>query len=559
MLAKKTHNAIELNFKYDPQVVSFVKSLDGRKYSPATKTWFVPIAGSWHVVQRLIKRGFKIQDELLEAVKNDEKEAQDAEALAVMDDTEFNTPLPLFPYQKVGSAFLYKIGSGILGDEMGLGKTVQSLALCERVKAKKVLIFTPSSVKWQWAGEIERFIPQDGWRKPPSVQYPASDRAPEYSEVSQIAVIDGNAREREELWRGDYRFYIANYELLLRDFEAMNCREWDIVIADEATKISNHTAKQSKLIKKLRAKRRIAMTGTPISNRANEVWNIVDFCQPGVLGDYWSFQQKYCLKNQWGGVFGYQHMDELRGKLKRYMIRRLKVDVLPELPAKITTDIPFEMTAEEKELYKKIKKEILFEIEHKDIAKLATPMTIQYTLVKLLRLRQLADSTELLGFNTQSSKLEVLKELLVEAITQDKKAIIFTQFAEMADILARELAEYKPLLISGTIKEEYRDVVKKFNEVEDHKILIMTSAGQFGLNIQRASVIFHYDFEWSLAKMEQRDGRAHRYGQKDTVMVYNLIAKNTVDEYVQKILFKKKDLSNAILMDDIRNMLTLGD
>ena len=160
---------------------------------------------------------------------------------------------------------------------------------------------------------------------------------------------------RRENWQGKAngwrkgtgaRFFIVNYELLLRNFEAMNCREWDMIIADEATKISNATAKQSKAIKRLRAKRRIAMTGTPVSNRANEIWNIVDFINPGAFGNYYAFLQHYCLKNQWGGVFGYQHMDELRDKLKRYMIRWLKIDVLPELPAKIMTDIPFDLSAE---------------------------------------------------------------------------------------------------------------------------------------------------------------------------------------------------------------------
>jgi SNF2 family DNA or RNA helicase len=491
----------------------------------------------------------------------DEEAAKDAASLSDKEDTDFVTRLPLFPYQKVGAAFLVKIGSGLMGDDMGLGKTIQSLAVCDKVGAKKVLIFAPSAVKWQWAAEIDKFLGKSTWRNPPSVQYPYSATLPEYSEVSQTVVIEGNANERQELWHGDYRFYIANYELLLRDFADMDKREWDVIIADEATKISNHQAKQVKAIKKLRAKRRIAMTGTPVSNRANEVWSIIDFCVPGALGDYWSFLNHYCLKNQFGGIYGYQNLDELSAKLKRYMIRRMKVDVLPELPDKIVTDIPFDLTPEEKILYKRIKKEILFEVKETDIAKIQNPMTIQYTLVKLLRLRQLADSAELLGFNKMSSKLAVLKELLQESVDNDRKVLVFTQFAAMADIIAREFAEYKPLVISGKTKEDYSSVVQKFNDIEEHKILIMTSAGQFGLNVQRASVIFHYDQEWSLAKMFQREGRAHRYGQKDTVLVYNLLAKGTVDYYVKKVLHDKAVLAGKILgdesigMEDIKEML----
>lgn len=565
MIVKKNNSSIEISFAYDPKLVLFVKTLDGRKYNAGTKSWFIPLAGSSVSVEQLARKGFRIELGLLEAMEADVKLAQEAVALAILPDAEFESPLPLFPYQKVGASFLYQIGSGLMGDEMGLGKTIMALAVCEKAEAKKVLIFCPASIKWQWAQEIEKFLYPDG--------------APE----GEIVVVEGNKRTRgllledkivirRESWKGKAngwrknagaRFFIVNYELLLRNFESINCREWDIIIADEATKISNATAKTSKAIKRLRAKRRIAMTGTPVSNRANDVWNIIDFVQPGALGNYFSFLQKYCLKNQWGGVFGYRNLDELQVKIKRYMIRRMKVDVLPELPEKIISDLPFELTDPEKELYKKIKKEILFEIEAEHIAKIENPMTIQYTLVKMLRLRQLADSTELLGHQSVSSKMVLLKEKLEEVFANNggRKVIVFTQFAKMADILERELAEYKPLKISGSIKEEYRDVVAKFNEDESRKILVMTSAGQFGLNIQRASVIFHYDQEWSLAKMQQRDGRAHRIGQKDSVLVYNLLAKGTVDYYVKKVIHAKAELSNQILgdvpisMGDIREML----
>ena len=416
MIVKKTNDKIEISFAYNPKLISFIKTLDGRVYNPKSKTWFIPLAGSSVCVEQLARKWFKIEPELLQAMEADVKLAEEAVHLAILPDTEFESPLPLFPYQKVGASFLHQIGSGLMGDEMGLGKTIQALAVCEKIGAGKVLIFCPASIKWQWAQEIEKFL------------YPQG--APE----GEIVVVEGNKRTRDliledkivvrrESWKGKAngwrektgaRFFIVNYELLLRNFDSMNCREWDVIIADEATKISNATAKQSKAIKRLRAKRRIAMTGTPVSNRANDVWNIIDFIQPGVLGNYFSFLQRYCLKNQWGGVFGYRNLDELQAKIKRYMIRRMKADVLPELPEKIYSDVPFELSEEEKAFYKRLKKEILFEIEHTDISKLANPMTISYTLVKMTRLRQVADSMELLGENTKSSKVEVLKELLEE-------------------------------------------------------------------------------------------------------------------------------------------------
>jgi SNF2 family DNA or RNA helicase len=536
MLVKKRENKIQITFAYDPALVALVKALPGRVFHQPTKSWFIPLINSFESLQELKKNGFTVEDELFSQVAVAEEASRIASELTLKTDTDFESSLPLYNYQRVGAAFLTAIGSGLLGDECGLGKTLQAIAVCEKVQTKRVLIFCPASVKWQWKGEIDKF----------------SGRT--------VQVIEGTKAARDKQWKRYYAYTIANYELLIRDFDVMNEYEWDVIVADEATKISNPRAKQSKLIKKLRARRRIAMTGTPISNRADEIWNILDFINPGSMGGFYTFLDRYCVKNRWGAVYAYQNITELNNKIKRYMIRRLKMEVLPELPAKISTDLPFKFSPEEKKLYDQLRKEILFEIEAKDIDKIENPMSIQYTLVKMTRLRQLADSMELLGHNVKSSKLEVLKEKLEEVLAEPgRKAIIFTQFSQMADILERELAEYRPLKISGTIKEEYRDVVEKFNTDEGCRILIMTSAGQFGLNIQRASVIFHYDQEWSLAKMQQRDGRADRIGQKEVVMVYNLLAKGSMDYYVKKVLHGKADLSDRLLGDTPVSMETIKE
>jgi SNF2 family DNA or RNA helicase len=530
---------IELRFPYNPLTVLFIKQLAGRKYIPKTGTWTLPIAGSVSVLPHLERRGFVIDKAVWDAGVADEEQVRELEALQGASDCSFETTLPLFPYQKVGAAFLVKIGSGILGDDVGMGKSVMAIAVCETTRASKVLIIAPSSIKWQWHQELFKFLPS-----------------------SDAVVIEGTPRERAILWRSEHQFYIANYELLLRDLPLIQERQWGIAIADEATRISNPTAKVSKAIKKIKATRRIAMTGTPISNRAQEVWNLVDWVSPDALGNYYSFMDRYCIKNKWGGVEQYRNMDELASKLKRHMIRRMKVDVLTELPEKIVTDVPFDMSDEEMAMYRKLKKEILFEIKAEEIDKIENPMSVQYTLVKLLRLRQLTDSMELLGQNTASSKLVVLKDILAEALSDPRrKAIVFTQFSVMADILERELAEYGTCKVSGAIKEEYKDVIERFNTDDTKRILIMTSAGMYGLNIQAASVVVHYDQEWSLAKMTQRDGRAHRYGQKETVLVYNLMARKTVDYYVQKVLRGKAELAGRLLgdekmtMTDIKTML----
>ena len=445
----------------------------------------------------------------------------------------------LYEYQKTGVAWLLEHGSGLLADEVGLGKTIMTLKIMGITKPFPALILCPAILKWQWYEEIRKFLPN-----------------------VKAVVIEGSAMERAKLWNTDADVKIANYELLLRDINYVANIHWELFVCDEATRIANPWTKTYKALYNIQSKHRIALTGTPISNRPNEIWGILNWCYPTCLGKYRAFLDRYCIYDYFGGISRFKNLEELKQRIAPLMIRRLREDVLPELPEKIISNIPIVLSDKERALYTKIRKELLYEIEHSDISKLENPVTIQNTLTKMLRLRQAANSLELLGENKESAKLQTLKELLPALLNGERKAIIFTFFSSMANILERELKEWTPLKITGEVKQR-EDIVKKFNEDSENRILVMTSAGQYGLNIQAASVVIHYDQEWSLAKMSQREGRAHRIGQKNTVLVYNLLAKGTVDEYISRVLRKKQQLSRDILGDgigaeEIKEILTYG-
>lgn len=531
--ANLDNTLIRLSFPYDHQLVQFVRTLPMRKFDPETKSWTFPLDVAGPQIPKLAAFDFHIDPAITRAIEGRAEEAEELESLAVQDDISFETSLPLLPYQKVGAAFIKRIKSGLLGDDVGCGKTIQSIAVVEaNPEVKKVLVFCPAVLKYQWENELHKFLNGN----------------------VTVSVVDGTPDERREAWMKEAKYYIANYELLLRDLSYFQQYHWDYIIADEATKIANPWAKQSKAIKTLKSRHRIALTGTPISNRPEELWNVIDFTNPGVLGNYIGFVDRYCIKNKWGGIFQYQNLDELGGMVKKYMIRRMKTDVLKELPEKIASDVPVKLSEQEKKLYDQIKMEILFEIEKEDIDKINNPVSIQNTLVKMLRLKQLTDSMELLGSKPKSSKLEALQELL--STLEGRKVIIFTQFAEMAKILERELVDYHPLVIMGEVDNETRQLrVSSFNTMDTHKILIMTSAGMYGLNIQAASVVIHFDQEWSLAKMIQRTGRAWRMGQKQSVLEYSLLAKGSIDMYIKNVLRKKQSISDRILMQDVEAML----
>lgn len=321
---------------------------------------------------------------------------------------------------------------------------------------------------------------------------------------------------------------------------------FDTIIADEATRIANPKAKQSKLIKLISAKHRIALTGTPLNNSIQDLWNILDFCQPNLLGSYWTFTEKYCTKDTFGGITGYKNLNELKLSITNHMIRRLKSEVLTELPEKMYENIYIGFSPIEKKIYNAIRKEIKIELKNHDISN----KYLNNVLVKMIRLKQATSSLELISNVLISSKTEALKELLQDIMHQNKKAIIFTQFSNMAKILYRELNQYKPLLLIGeTSKEQRQKNVQTFTNNDDNKIIIMTNAGEFGINLQRASFIIHYDCAWSISKMEQREGRAHRIGQTNKVTVFNLIMSKTIDEYILKVLHKKQKMSRDLLGD----------
>lgn len=458
----------------------------------------------------------------------------------------------LLPYQIEGKQFLLEKGSALLGDEVGLGKTIQSLAVVDHHlhhdASVTTLIFCPSILKYQWRTEILKFLDV---------------------KEDDIVVIEGTAKKRKEQWSSKAKFYIANYELIQRDFKLIDQRAYTFIIADEATRLSNpfsntvagavvpHSRPKRRVggIKALRSVHRLALTGTPVSNSAQDVWSILDWVQPKCLGNYWSFINKYCVKNFWGAITASKNVDLLAQLIEPHIIRRLKVDVLPQLPDKIMADVSFELSDDEQKLYDQIKKDLLFEIQDIDISKILNPVNLSMTLPKMMALRRLANGMELVGTKQKSSKLEALKELMSQL--GDKKVIIFTEFSDMADILYREFLDKRPLVISGEVNDPgiRAKTIDTFNTDPNFNLLVMTSAGQFGLNIQSASVVIHYDQPWSLAKLVQREGRAHRMGQKESVLVYNLLGRKTIDEYIAKKLLSKKDLSSRLLLEDIMEML----
>lgn len=545
-----------VTFRFDPKIVEAIKKIDGRKWNATNKCWEIPVANVIETLELLLPLGFIANLDVMRLKEKHDKLFKEIEEIKASTDQPYTGSLPLYDFQRKGASFLKSMPMALLADVPGIGKSIQTLAGTE--EESQILIFCPASLKYSWQTEIIKWIPD-----------------------AKIAVINGTKEERTTQWfyakKNKIKYMIANYELLIYDIDEMRDYEWPVIVCDEATRISNPDAQTTMNLKTLKAKKRIALTGTPISNAADDIFSIMDWLVPGYLGTYHQFQNKYCKMTEeynWRSgqnyqrITGYQNLDELSNKVNKFMLRRTKEEVFEDFPPKVIEDVVFQLSDGERKTYEGIKQVIQEELATMSI----DTSTIENIMVKVLRLKQCTDHTKLVGAEKpESTKLQLLKDMLTPIVASGGKAIIFTQFAEMLHIMREALKEFRPLVVYGAVDSVDRmAAVSEFNKDPEGRVIIMTEAGAYGLNMQTASYVVHYDAPWSIAKLQQREDRAHRNGVgKAGITVYNMIAKDTIDEYVMKVLHKKNRVSVDVLKDvdrleqagisieDINNILRL--
>ncbi len=436
-------------------------------------------------------------------------------------------------YQKQGFMWLknlYSYGfSGILADDMGLGKTLQVISLLLSFKqegqTKPSLVICPSSLVLNWISETEKFAPS----------------------LKAVAVT-GNAEQRKEiLSKESADIFITSYELLKRDIEIYCQKSFFFEIIDEAQYIKNHSTQNSKAVKLIKSTHRLALTGTPIENCLAELWSIFDFLMPGYLYSYPRFKTRFEIPIVREG--NKQASQTLQKLVSAFILRRLKKDVLKELPEKTETVIYSALSPEQEKLYianvQSTKLKISSELEGNDRLQI---------LALLTRLRQLCCDPSLVyeNYSEQSSKLEACLELIEESIASKHKLLLFSQFTSMLEIIQKKLEErgisyYK--LTGDTKAEERLGIVNRFNSDATPVFLISLKAGGVGLNLTGADTVIHYDPWWNLSAQNQATDRSYRLGQKNRVHVYKLIAKGTIEEKILKMQLNKAALADSIIKE----------
>ena len=418
----------------------------------------------------------------------------------------------------------YEFG-GILADEMGLGKTLQTITFLLSEKGKKSVIVTPTSLIYNWKSEFEKFAPN-----------------------LNIKIIHGNKEERifTKEYIKEYDVLLTTYGTLRNDYNLYEDINFDYCIIDEAQNIKNSLSQSSEVVKKLNAKVKFALTGTPIENNLMELWSLFDYIMPGYLYSKKKFQDKF-IKNEKGII-------ELKKYIKPFILRRLKNDVMSELPDKIEKRYVVEMTKEQKKVYKTYIDDIKNKMKEKDIIK--DKITIFSYLTKL---RQLALDPGILvdGYIGGSGKIDVTVDLINEFINNNHKILLFSQFTSVLDsiktIFDAEGIEY--FYLDGSTKASERvSLVNEFNNSNKVKVfLISLKAGGTGLNLTSADVVIHFDPWWNPAIEDQATDRAHRFGQKNVVEVIKLISKGSIEEKIIKLQESKKEIINEIMNGNYTN------
>jgi SNF2 family DNA or RNA helicase len=440
----------------------------------------------------------------------------------------------LYPYQKKGVAFgLFKPGV-LIGDEMGLGKTLQAISLGilkkELFGFSKVLIITLASLKEQWKREIEKFTHE------------------------KAVIVEGNPAQRQNIYAHDDSFFkITNYEAVLRDVLVLSRFNPDLIVLDEAQRIKNFSTKTADAVKSIPKKHALVLTGTPLENKLEDVYSIVQFLDPYLLTPLWRFAADHYLIpiKKKSSVGGYKNLDKLKEKLKSIVIRRKKEEVLQDLPREVVNNYYVDLTEEQSEIHGGYAR-VLLPLLNK---KFLTPVDVRRIQMLLLKMRQVCDSTYLIDRETHiSPKLKELEGILDEIVVQNqRKMVIFSEWTTMTYLIAKTLSDMNIAFVelSGKVPVKKRQaLIDAFTNNPECRVFLSTDAGGTGLNLQAADSVVNFELPWNPAKMNQRVGRINRIGQASKcINVVNLIAKNSIEEKIFATIQLKTDLFKGVFDD----------
>ncbi len=437
--------------------------------------------------------------------------------------------VPLYDYQTRGALFLAYRGRCILGDDMGLGKTVMTLAAVELLARERgilrALVVAPASVKYQWETEIRKFT------------------------TRPVQVIDGGPEARLDQYAEPTFYRLVNYEQVVRDREAINAWKPDVIVLDEAQRIKNWEAKTSREVKKLKSRYAMVLTGTPLENKLEELYSIVQFVDERRFGPAFEFLHEHRVLDADGHLKGYRNLDKIREKLAPVFMRRTRGEVLTQLPARTDNTVFVELADEQRGPYEDqrialarlLQKNYLTDLDRKRV------------LACVVALRGICDSLFLFDKETRCSpKLDEFAELVPELVGEHK-LVVFSQWETMVSEAAKVLDALGVgyvVLHGGLQGKDRKAVLERFQTDPACKVFLSTDAGGTGLNLQTADTVVNLELPWNPAVLAQRIARVHRMGQSRPVRVINFVTRGTIEEKVMRTVEAKQGLFAGVFESD---------
>lgn len=439
----------------------------------------------------------------------------------------------LFPYQEQGILFAAKAGRCLIADEMGLGKTIQAIGTAELLRKEEgissVLVICPTSLKYQWESEIKKFT------------------------NSSVRVIEGSHLKRKEQYEKEEFYKIVSYNSAANDIKILNHLQADLVILDEAQRIKNWKTQIATAVKRIESEYLTVLTGTPLENKLEELYSIVQYIDPFCLGPYYKFLHDYQICDpETGKVVGFTNLNHIGDLLSHSLIRRRKKEVLFQLPERIDKVLTVPVTKEQMEMHDEFQYTVNLLVRKWRHQGFLTEKDRKRLLLSLGQMRMVADSTFILDQKTRfDTKIDELMNIIREMIDNGtEKIVVFSQWERMTRLVAQELDKagilYKSL--HGSVPSEKRkDLINDFNNDTEVRVFLSTDAGSTGLNLQSASLIVNLDIPWNPAVLEQRIARIHRMGQQRNVSVINFVSAGTIEERMLNTLKFKSSMAEGVL------------
>lgn len=475
---------------------------------------------------RLIDDTFRCYQDAIDFVIDRRERETRAKIVDKYDDTQLDGLLKvkLYPYQKEGIRFAAKAGKAIIADEMGLGKTIQAIGTAELLRREgligSVLVICPTSLKYQWRSEIRKFTDAD------------------------VFVIEGNHLRRKEAYNRPEPYKIISYKSACNDIKVLGGLQTDILIMDEVQRLKNWNTQISMAARKISSDYSVILSGTPLENKLDELYSIVEFVDNFRLAPYYLFKERHILTDELGNVVGYQNLNEIGRKLDDILIRRRKRDVKLQMPERVDKNLLVPMIKEQMAMHGEFKFQVGMPIQKWQRFHFLSDKDRKRLLMFQSQMRMACDSSYILDQKTRyDTKVDECVNIITSILSgEGEKVVVFSQWERMTRLIAKELKEKEigfEYLHGGVPSEKRKDLVDNFMNTPGSRVFLSTDAGSTGLNLQAAATIINVDLPWNPAVLEQRIGRIYCLGQQNNIQVINLVAPGSIEEgMVDKLRFK---------------------